>query len=110
MHHEMWCQLSAGRGGLQAWEGYPGPTGWSPGQGQPGDRGSIKDPADALVCVPSILRSGQGPQTTTPGSGLNTSSWGHGSWSQKDLVPGDPCWLLRGTGSPLTALVPTPDL
>ena len=55
MHHEMWGQLSAGRGGLQAWEGYPGPTGWSPGQGQPGDRGSIKDPAEALVCVPSIL-------------------------------------------------------
>lgn len=82
-HREMWGQLSVGRGGLQAWEGHPGPTGWSPGQGQPGDRGSIKDPAEALVCVPSILRSGQGPQTTTPGSGLNISSWGHGSWSPR---------------------------
>lgn len=80
-HREMWGQLSVGRGGLPAWEGYPDPMGWFPGQGQPGDGGSIKDPAETLVCMPSILRGGQGPQTTTPGSGLNTSSWGHGSWA-----------------------------
>lgn len=80
-HREMWGQLSVGRGGLPAWEGYPDPMGWFPGQGQPGDGGSIKGPAETLVCMPSILRGGQGPQTTTPGSGLNTSSWGHGSWA-----------------------------
>ena len=76
-----WAEAGSLGGRLPAWEGYPDPMGWFPGQGQPGDGGSIKDPAEALVCMPSILQGGQGPQTTTPGSGLNTSSWGHGSWA-----------------------------